>query len=139
MKRIISIGVALCCFTVLFSGWVLAEEEGKVISLQQEAEEQLQKELGAFDITAHQRDMAGHALQEGIGNRFDAEMDPENDTDAFLIAAVDYCVNTLELDKDTLLKELADAVIGDYYPSPSRVLPNIETILNAYLQSTLTV
>ena len=178
--------MALCCITVLFAGQAAAEEEGKLISLQQEAEEQLQKELGAFEITANQRElaknneagysvldagrgnpnwintqaryaytrfsdfstreceldmnegsMAGHARQEGIGERFDAAMDPENDTDAFLIAAVDYCVNTLGLDKDTLLKELADAVIGDYYPSPSRCLPYTEIILNAYLQSTL--
>ena len=81
--------------------------------------------------------MAGHAQKEGIGDRFEAIMDPENSTDAFLIAAVDYCVSTLELDKDSLLKELADAVIGDYYPFPSRCLPCTEVILNAYLQSTL--
>lgn len=185
MKRFFAVLMALCCITVLLSGQMIAEE-GKTTSLQQEAEEQLQKELGAFEITAHQREiaktneggysvldagrgnpnwintqaryaftrfsdfatreceldvsqgsMAGHARQEGIGVRFDAEMDPENDTDAFLIEAVDYCVNTLGLDKDTLLKELADAVIGDYYPSPSRCLPYIEIILNAYLQSTL--
>ena len=185
MKRFFAVLVALCCITVLLSGQVLAEE-GKRTGLQQEAEEQLQKELGAFEITAHQREiaktneggysvldagrgnpnwintqaryaytrfsdfatreceldmsvgtMAGHARQEGIGERFDAAMDPENDTDAFLIDAVDYCVNTLGLDKDTLLKELADAVIGDYYPSPSRCLPCTEIILNAYLQSTL--
>ena len=177
--------MALCCITVLLSGQAVAEEE-KTTSLQQEAEEQLEKELGAFEITAHQREiaktneagysvldagrgnpnwintqaryaytrfsdfatreceldmsvgtMAGHAKQEGIGERFDAAMDPENDTDAFLIDAVNYCVNTLGLDKDTLLKELADAVIGDYYPSPSRCLPYTEIILNAYLQSTL--
>ena len=186
MKRCFALWAALCCITVLFSGQAAAEEEGKVISLQQEAEAQLQKELGAFEITANQRElaknneagysvldagrgnpnwintqaryaytrfsdfstreceldmsegsMAGHARQEGIGKRFDAAMDPENETDAFLISAVDYCVNTLGLDKDALLKELADAVIGDYYPSPSRCLPCIETILNAYLQSTL--
>lgn len=186
MKKCFALFAALCCITVLLSGQVTAEEEGKVISLQQEAEEQLQKELGAFEITANQRElaktneagysvldagrgnpnwintqaryaytrfsdfstreceldmsegsMAGHARQEGIGERFDAAMDPENDTDAFLIAAVDYCVNTLGLEKDTLLKELADAVIGDYYPSPSRCLPCTEIILNAYLQSTL--
>ena len=186
MKRLFAVLVALCCLTALFSKQVNAEEEGNGISLQQEAEEQLQKELGAFEITAHQREiakdneagysvldagrgnpnwintqaryaytrfsdfatreceldmssgsMAGHARQEGIGDRFDAEMDPENATDAFLIAAVDYCVTALGLDKDSLLKEWADAVIGDYYPSPSRVLPNTETILNAYLQSTL--
>ena len=186
MRRFLAALTVLCCITALFSGQVIAEEEGKVIDLQQEAEEQLQKELGAFEITAHQREiaktneagysvldagrgnpnwintqaryaytrfsdfatreceldmkegsMAGHARQDGIGERFDAEMDPENATDAFLIAGVDYCVNTLGLDKDTLLKELADAVIGDYYPSPSRCLPYTEIILNAYLQSTL--
>lgn len=186
MRRFLAVLTVLCCITALFSGQVIAEEEGKVIDLQQEAEEQLQKELGAFEITAHQREiaktneagysvldagrgnpnwintqaryaytrfsdfatreceldmkegsMAGHARQDGIGERFDAEMDPGNATDAFLIAGVDYCVNTLGLDKDTLLKELADAVIGDYYPSPSRCLPYTEIILNAYLQSTL--
>ena len=185
MKKLLAAWMVVCCFTLLLSGWVFAEEE-KVTSLQQEAEQQLQKELGAFEITANQRElaknneagysvldagrgnpnwintqaryaytrfsdfatreceldmsqgsMAGHARQEGIGDRFDAEMDPENATDAFLIAGVDYCVNTLGLDKDTLLKELADAVIGDYYPSPSRCLPCTEVILNAYLQSTL--
>ena len=186
MKRFFAAVTALCFITVLFFGQAIAEEDGKVISLQQEAEEQLQKELGAFEITANQRElakkneagypvldagrgnpnwintqaryaytrfsdfatreceldmnegsMAGHARQEGIGDRFDAAMDPENETDAFLITAVNYCVNTLGLDKDTLLKELADAVIGDYYPSPSRCLVCTETILNAYLQSTL--
>ena len=186
MKKLLAGWMIVCCITLLLSGGVIAEEEGKVISLQKEAEQQLQKELGAFEITANQRElaksneagypvldagrgnpnwintqaryafthfsdfatreceldmcqgsMAGHARQEGIGERLDAEMDPENATDAFLIAGVDYCVNMLGLDKDTLLKELADAVIGDYYPSPSRCLPCTEIILNAYLQSTL--
>ena len=186
MKKMLAVWMAVCCIAVLYSGPVRAEEEGKVISLQLEAEQQLQKEIGAFEITANQRklakdneagysvldagrgnpnwintqaryamtrfsdfatreceldmsqgSMAGHARQEGIGERFDALMDPDNATDAFLIAGVNYCVNTLGLDKDTLLKELADAVIGDYYPSPSRCLTCTETILNAYLQSTL--
>lgn len=161
-------------------------EGGNVISLHQEAEAQLEKELGAFEITAMQRElakaneagysvldagrgnpnwintqtryaftrfmnfaigeceldmnqgsMAGHGKLEGVGERFDASMNPDDPTDAFLIAAVDYCVNTLGLDKNVLLKELGDAVIGDYYPSPSRCLPCTEAIQNAYLQSTL--
>ena len=186
MKKIIAeMLVLIFCLTALVSGSGIAEGD-KAITMQQEAEEQLQKELGAFEITANQREMAktneagypvldagrgnpnwintqaryaytrfsdfatreceldmsqgtmaGHAQKEGIGDRFNAAMDPENSTDAFLIAAVDYCVSTLGLDKDSLLKELADAVIGDYYPSPSRCLPCTETILNAYLQSTL--
>jgi len=152
----------------------------------QEAQAQLEKEIGAFEITAMQRelastneagypvldagrgnpnwinagaryayarfmnyaigecrltmsegDMAGQAKQVGIGRRFDAAMDPDDPTDAFLIAAVDYCVSALKLDKEGLLKELVDAIIGDYYPSPSRCLPNTEAILNAFLQATL--
>jgi len=186
MKRLLAVFAALCWITVLYFGPGIAEGNGKATGLQQEAEEQLQKELSAFEISATQRElakkneagypeldagrgnpnwintqaryaltrfsdfatreceldmsdgsMAGHARQEGIGDRFDAAMDPGKDPDAFLTAAVDYCVNTLGLDKDTLLKELADAVIGDYYPSPSRCLPCTEVILNAYLQSTL--
>ncbi len=186
MKRFLAMWMAVCCIMILYPGQMHAEEERKVIRLQQEAEQQLQEELGAFEITANQRElakhneagysvldagrgnpnwintqaryamtrfsdfatreceldmnqgnMAGHARKEGIGERFDAAMNPENATDAFLMAGVDYCVNHLGLDKDTLLKELADAVIGDYYPTPSRCLTCTETILNAYLQSTL--
>ena len=58
MKRFSAVFIVLCWITVLLSGQVAAEEGGKVISLQQEAEEQLQKELGAFEITANQRELA---------------------------------------------------------------------------------
>ena len=185
MKRFaVALLIAVCLPVMMLPG--MAEGNDNLITLQQEADEQLQKELGAFEITAHQREiakaneagypvldagrgnpnwintqaryaftrfsdfatreceldmsngsMAGHARQEGIGGRFDAAMNPEDPVDAFLIQSIDYCVATLGLDKDVLLKELADAVICDYYPSPSRVLPNTEVILNAYLQSTL--
>ncbi|HAD19472.1 MAG TPA: aspartate 4-decarboxylase [Lachnospiraceae bacterium] len=177
---------AVCLFTAGTASASEDAEGSKEITFQQEAEEQLEKEIGAFEITASQRElakdneagypvldagrgnpnwintqsryaltrfmdfamkeceldmsegsMAGHAQQEGIGERFDAAMDPEEETDAFLIDSFRYCTEVLGLDKDALLKELADAVIGDYYPSPSRCLPGVETILNAYLQSTL--
>ena len=174
MKRIL-VAILILCLACPFAA--LADRE---------AEEQLNKEIGAFEITARQREMAktneagytvldagrgnptwinaearyaytrfmnyaigeceltmreggmaGQAKQDGIGERFDEAMDPKDATDAFLIDAVDYCVNTLGLDKDGLLKELVDAVIGDYYPSPSRCLSNTEAILNAFLQATL--
>ena len=184
MKRLTALLLcALCLSVMLLPGMA---EGNNLTDWQQETDVQLKKELGAFEITAHQREtaktneagypvldagrgnpnwintqaryaftrfsdfatheceldmssgsMAGHARQEGIGDRFDAAMDAEDPVDAFLIQSIDYCVTALGLDKNSLLKELADAVIGDYYPSPSRVLPNIEIILNAYLQSTL--
>lgn len=189
MKQVISMLIALSL--TLTCAWTALGEETNIVPLnaeamQEEVDARLQEELGAFEITAEQRElareneagyavldagrgnpnwintqsryaltrfmnfaieesaldfqqgaMAGHARQEGIGERFDAAMDPEDDTDAFLIDAVRYCVEALGLEKDGLLKELADAVIGDYYPSPSRCLPCTEAILNAYLQSTL--
>ena len=188
MMRLVAV-VALSCMlgTAVFAeGSDGSDGKNDFDRRQQEAEEELEEELGAFEITANQRElakeneagysvldagrgnpnwintqsryaftrfmnfaieecekdfsqgnMAGHAQQEGIGERFDASMNPEDSTDAFLIETVKYCTETLGLDKDALLKELADAVIGDYYPSPSRCLPNSEVILNAYLQSTL--
>ena len=168
---------ALMCVCILFTTVAMAD---------QEAEERLQNEIGAFEITAEQRElaktneagypvldagrgnpnwintqaryaytrltnfalsecertmnqgsMAGQAQKEGIGERFDAAMNPDDKTDAFLMTAVRYCVDFLGLDKDMLLKEWVDAVIGGYYPTPSRCLPNTEIILNAFLQSTL--
>ena len=155
MKRLFSVILGL---VMLLSAAAVYGEDGKVISLQQEAEQQLQKELGAFEITANQRElareneagypmldagrgnpnwintqaryaftrfcdfatreceldmsngyMAGHAKAEGIGERFAAALDPENDTDMFLGAAVDHCVNTLGIDRDSLLKALPAA------------------------------
>lgn len=151
-----------------------------------EAQQQLEKEIGAFEITAWQRelaktntagytvldagrgnpnwintkvryafsrfndfalaecertmnsgDMGGSAEKEGTGRRFDAAMDPEDETDRFLIDAVSYCTDELGLQKDDLLFEFVNGIIGDYYPDPSRCLTNTEIILNAYLQSVL--
>ncbi len=93
--------------------------------------------IGECELTLHEGGMAGQAKKAGIGERFDAAMDPEDPTDAFLISAVELCVNTLGLNKDSMLKELVDAIIGDYYPTPSRCLSNTEAILNAFLQDTL--
>lgn len=161
-------------------------ESGQTIDREQETQAQLKKEISAFEITAHQRqlaadneagyrvldagrgnpnwmntqsrysfsrfmefaigecertmnegNMAGQAVKKGIGKRFDKAMDKENETDAFLLDAVDYCVDRLEINKDDLLKEMVDGIIGDYYPSPSRCLPCTEKILGAYLQDTM--
>ncbi len=89
------------------------------------------------ELTMSANDMAGNGGAEGVAARFDAAMDPNDEVDAFLIAAVDYCVRKLGIDKNELLFELANGIIGDYYPSPSRCLTHTEAILNDYLQSTL--
>ena len=159
---------------------------GTTQSMTDDAAAQMEKELGAFDITAAQRelaahneagyapldagrgnpnwvntkarlafsrlmdfavsecqrdmnagDMAGHGRAEGVAERFDAAMDLNDETDKFLIDAVAYCVNELGMNKQDLLMELTNGIIGDYYPSPSRCLALTEGILNEYLQDTL--
>ena len=144
MKRLAALLLmAVCLSVMLLPG--MAEGNDHPTDLQQETDEQMKKELGAFEITARQREsaktneagypeldagrgnpnwintqaryaftrfsdfatreceldmssgsMAGHARQEGIGERFDAAMDAEDPVDAFLIQSVDYCVNTLK-------------------------------------------
>lgn len=81
--------------------------------------------------------LAGQAKQEGIAERFEAFMDPADETDAFLLQAVDWCVEDLGIEREQLLKELTDALIGDYYPSPGRCLTCTEKILNAYIADVL--
>jgi aspartate 4-decarboxylase len=82
-------------------------------------------------------DMAQHSNKEGISDRFAAFMDASDETDKFLIDAVDHCEKELGMDRDDLLFEFANGIIGDYYPEPSRCLTLTEQILNEYIESTL--
>ncbi len=186
MRRRIYLALTAVVSLAIVLGGCSAPQAGTAEQTSTSAHEQLEEELGAFDITAEQRelaksneagyepldagrgnpnwintkaryafarlmefavtecqrdmsegDMAGHGVADGVVERFDAAMDPADETDQFLIDAVDYCVGELGMDKEALLMELTDGIIGDYYPSPSRCLPLTETILNEYLQSTL--
>jgi len=82
-------------------------------------------------------DIAGQAQLNGIADRFDKAMNPNEPIDVFLIKSVDYCVNRLGLNKDALIKELVDGIIGDYYPTRGRCLKHCEVVINNYLQSIL--
>ncbi|MDE6537174.1 MAG: bifunctional aspartate transaminase/aspartate 4-decarboxylase [Muribaculaceae bacterium] len=47
--------------------------------------------------------------------------------------SIEYCINTLGLDPDTLAYEWAEGIIGDEYPTPVRMLEMSEEIVKAYL------
>ena len=81
--------------------------------------------------------MAGQAEAEGLEERFYQTMNTSDKTDRFLVNAVDYCSKELGLDKNSLLEEFVNGIIGDYYPSPAMCLENSEVILNEYLQDTM--
>lgn len=55
----------------------------------------------------------------------------------FLRRAVSYAEKELKLDADSFVFELVDAFLGDYYPSPPRMLKNAEKVVNVYLKRVL--
>ena len=82
--------------------------------------------------------MAGYVETDGIRERLEAFLDPENNReDQFLEDVLAYVKNELKLNQDTVVAEMTNGIIGNNYPVPSRVLRNSEIILNEYLQSTL--
>ena len=55
----------------------------------------------------------------------------------FLEKSITYGIEKLELEPDAFVYELVDGILGDFYPSPPRILPNIEKIVGAYLNQAL--
>ncbi|MDE7414126.1 MAG: bifunctional aspartate transaminase/aspartate 4-decarboxylase [Muribaculaceae bacterium] len=47
--------------------------------------------------------------------------------------AIEYCLNVLKLDGDSLAYEWAEGIIGDEYPTPVRMLELSEKIVKAYM------
>ncbi len=88
-------------------------------------------------LAMENKDMAGHGNKDGISERFDNFMNEEDEIDSFLLDAVSHCEKELGMDRDDLLFEFSNGIIGDYYPDPSRCLENTEKILNEYITSTL--
>lgn len=50
-----------------------------------------------------------------------------------LADAISYCTDTLGIDPDSLAYEWAEAIIGDQYPTPVRILEHTEEIIRAYM------
>jgi aspartate 4-decarboxylase len=51
----------------------------------------------------------------------------------FLKKALDYVEHELKINGDDFLFEMVDAILGDHYPTPDRVLTNVEKIVRRYL------
>lgn len=76
---------------------------------------------------------------DGISKKLDDFLDKLDDKKSakFLKDAIKYCKQNLNLNVDELVLELADASLGDFYPSPPRIFPNIEKIVFDYLNQVL--
>ncbi|EOU1992885.1 aspartate 4-decarboxylase [Clostridium perfringens] len=96
--------------------------------------------FGHFAVSETKRtfescDLAGIPHKEGIYNRFLNFLEENKNFPAIelLEQIIDYGINEKGFNPDDFLYELCDAIIGDNYPYPDRMLPHIEAIVHDYL------
>jgi aspartate 4-decarboxylase len=97
--------------------------------------------LGRFGIEESRRtwaareNLGGMPSLDGIAFRLDRFLDthPEDNGAALLRQSVHYATTRLGFSADAFVFELTDAVIGDNYPLPSRMLRCVEKVVHEYL------
>lgn len=96
--------------------------------------------FGHFAVSETKRtfescDLAGIPHKEGVYNRFLKFIEENKNFPAIelLEKIIDYGIKEKGFNPDDFLYELCDAIIGDNYPYPDRMLPHIEAIVHDYL------
>ena len=97
--------------------------------------------LGKFAVDEAKRTfqdtpgIAGMPQSEGIADRFEAFLAANADSEAgkLLSGSYRYMLDTVKADRDELVSEWADAIIGDQYPTPPRILKYTEAAIQPYL------
>lgn len=97
--------------------------------------------LGQFAIAESQRTwnefpgLAGMPGGNGIADRFAEFLDGNSNAPGadLLRLSIDYGVTKLGFEADAWVHELTDAVMGDHYPMPDRMLTMIERVVHEYL------
>jgi aspartate 4-decarboxylase len=99
--------------------------------------------LGQFALSESKRvwdepDLGGMPHADGAANRLRVFLDRVEGPGADLLRrTLDYAETALGFTPDNFVHELADAVIGDNYPVPDRMLPHAEKIVRRYLDKTM--
>ena len=80
-------------------------------------------------------DLSGTPKKNGIYNRFNNFITKNNNLPGIelLKNIIQYGIKEKNFDPDSFLYELTDAIIGDNYPFPDRILIHIEQIVHDYL------
>jgi aspartate 4-decarboxylase len=80
-------------------------------------------------------DLAGMPQTQGIAERLNAYLENHHQAPGveLLKRIIDYGINTLNFEADAWVHELSDAIIGDNYPVPDRMLMHIEKVVHEYL------
>jgi aspartate 4-decarboxylase len=100
--------------------------------------------LGQFAIAESKRvwdeaDLGGMPEQRGIAERLHAFLASSTQTASaeLLRRGVEFGSSSLGFDADAFVHELTDAVIGDNYPEPDRMLTHAERVVQRYLVKTM--
>ncbi len=80
--------------------------------------------------------VAGTPSANGAADRFISFLDANNARRGatLLRETFDYLIKKHDYDPDSLAHEFAEAVIGDQYPTPDRILRSTETLVQNYLR-----
>src|SRR4051812_27809682 len=100
--------------------------------------------LGQFALGESKRvwdepDLGGMPKAPGSAARLRAFLDQAGDSPGaqLLRRGLDYGVRELHFQGDAFVLELTDAIIGDNYPVPDRMLPHAERVVHRYLEQEL--
>ena len=84
------------------------------------------------------KDLGLRPEKKGIAKKLNTFLSKKkNDATTLLKKSIAYCAKELKLNPDDVVFELADASLGDFYPSPPRIFPNTEKIVFTYLNKVL--
>jgi aspartate 4-decarboxylase len=100
--------------------------------------------IGQFALAEARRtrdegSLAGMPRSTGIAGRLGAFLDGAGSSAgaALLRNGLDYAISRLGFDADDFAHELVDAIIGDNYPEPDRMLVHAEKVVQSYLAKTM--
>lgn len=97
--------------------------------------------FGEFSVHAsrktwNEQHLAGMPKKEGIASEFKKYVQKHTDICGIdlLIKIINYGIEQKGFNPDEWIYELADGIIGDNYPTPIRMLPHIEIVIQDYLK-----
>ncbi len=98
-------------------------------------------QLGIFAVEEsekkpHRPRLGGPPEKAGIGKRFEQFLNKNSKLPEvrFLNDAYKYVTKDMKIDRDDFMLEMVDAILGDHYPTPDRMLAIPEKIVHKYLE-----
>ncbi len=92
--------------------------------------------LAESERKPHRPGLGGTPEKEGIAKRFEAFSKKNSNLPGvnFLQRAFLYAREVLKINPDEFISEMVDAILGDHYPTPDRMLVCSEKIVHKYLE-----